>query len=126
MADLWVCRTHDMAYIETEFCSSQLFSSSYDCSFRRFDLATHTSTELYALTDEDHLINAFELTPTGQEAWLVDSGGALSHVDMREGGKRRRWEISGAGSGQRKLGGVSVNRMSNAVRGSSKVLMHSM
>jgi hypothetical protein len=94
--------------------SNQLFSSSYDCSFRRlaFD-ASQESTEVYALEDENALINHFDLTIDAKEAWLVDSSGGLSHVDMRErkGTARRRWEISGAtSSSARKLGGVSINR----------------
>lgn len=57
------------------------------------------------------LVNHFDLVPSGQEAWLVDKNGGISHADFREKGSRRRWEVQEAGRGA-KLGGCSVNRES--------------
>jgi hypothetical protein len=58
------------------------------------------------------LITHFDLTPSGQEAWLVDKNGGISHCDFRERGERRRWVVQGEGRAA-KLGGVSVNRESS-------------
>lgn len=87
----------------------QLYSTSYDCSLRRLDFSTLQSTEMYAFEDEDNLINHFDLTPNGQEAWLADKNGGISHVDFRDNGERRRWVVQDVGRGA-KLGGLSVNR----------------
>jgi len=64
---------------------------------------------MYAFEDEDNLINHFDLTPNGQEAWLADKNGGISHVDFRTNGERRRWVVQDIGRGA-KLGGLSVNR----------------
>ncbi|WVQ73007.1 hypothetical protein IAR50_002570 [Cryptococcus sp. DSM 104548] len=90
---------------------SSLLTSSYDCSLRQLDFSTLQSTELFRLPDEDLLINHFDITPSGQDAWMVDKNGGLSHCDFREGknlGKRQRWVLQDEGRGA-KLGGVSVN-----------------
>ncbi|BEI90683.1 uncharacterized protein CcaverHIS019_0307530 [Cutaneotrichosporon cavernicola] len=87
---------------------SSLYSSSYDCSLRKLDFATCVSTEQFAFDDDDMLITHFDLTPSGQEAWLVDKNGGISHCDFREGGERRRWVVQEGGRAA-KLGGVSVN-----------------
>lgn len=58
------------------------------------------------------LINHFDLSPSGQEAWMVDNNGGISHWDTRESKKesgRRRWVVQEEGRGA-KLGGISVNR----------------
>lgn len=55
------------------------------------------------------MITHFDLVPTGQEAWIADRNGGISHVDFRDKGERRRWEIAGEGRAS-KLGGLSVNR----------------
>lgn len=88
----------------------QLFSSSYDCSLRHLDFRTLTSTELFSFPDEDMLINHFDLTPDGHQAWMSDKNGGLSHCDFREGRThRRRWIVQEEGRAA-KLGGTSVNR----------------
>jgi WD40 repeat protein len=91
--------------------TSQLYTSSYDCTLRHLDFATLKSTELLSLPDHNTLITHFDLTPSGQEAWVADKDGGISHVDFREGGGgRRRWVVQESGRGG-KLGGISVNRM---------------
>ncbi|WOO80271.1 DNA damage-binding protein CMR1 [Vanrija pseudolonga] len=87
---------------------SSLYTSSYDCTLRKLDFATLTSTELFAFDDEDMLITHFDLTPSGQEAWMSDKNGGISHCDFREGGERRRWVVQDEGRAA-KLGGISVN-----------------
>jgi hypothetical protein len=88
----------------------QLISSSYDCSLRKLDFNTLTSTELFAFDDDDMLVTHFDLTPGGREAWITDKNGGISHCDFREPtGERRRWVVHDAGRSA-KLGGISVNR----------------
>lgn len=51
------------------------------------------------------LISGFDLPPTGNELWVSDTDGGLTHLDLREGGsKARRWFLS-----EQKIGCVSVN-----------------
>jgi len=93
--------------------SFQLYSASYDCSLRHLDFTTLQSQELFAFDDEDTLINHFDITPNGNEAWLSDKNGGMSHVDFRENrGERRRWVVQGEGRAA-KLGGLSINRTSS-------------
>jgi len=94
----------------------QLFSSSYDCTLRHLDFSTLKSTELFSHTNEDMLITHFDLVPNGQEAWIADKNGGISHCDFREGHQeRRRWVVQEEGRAA-KLGGLSVNRMSTDFR----------
>lgn len=62
------------------------------------------------------LITHFDLTPSGQDAWMVDKNGGISHCDFREGGERRRWVVQEEGRAA-KLGGISVNRESSLATG---------
>lgn len=58
------------------------------------------------------LVTHFDLHPNGQEAWMADKDGGISHCDFRERktrGERRRWEVQDQGRAA-KLGGISVNR----------------
>ncbi|ADV24174.1 Conserved hypothetical protein [Cryptococcus gattii WM276] len=90
---------------------SGLFSTAYDCSLRHLSFSTLQSTELFSFQDEDMLINHFDLSPSAQEAWMVDKNGGISHWDTRESKKesgRRRWVVQEEGRGA-KLGGISIN-----------------
>ncbi|WVR00348.1 hypothetical protein IAU59_007491 [Kwoniella sp. CBS 9459] len=90
---------------------SGLFSSSYDCSLRHLSFSTLKSTELFAFSNEDMLVTHFDLTPSGQEAWIADKNGGLSHCDLRESKRereRRRWIVQEEGRAA-KIGGLSVN-----------------
>ncbi|KAG7530503.1 hypothetical protein FFLO_04993 [Filobasidium floriforme] len=91
--------------------SQTLYTASYDCSLRRFDLATATSTEVYSTPDVDALFNQFDLTPDGNQVWLSDSDGGMNHLDMREGKHiRRRYVIAESPSAAgKKVGGFSIN-----------------
>lgn len=63
------------------------------------------------------LITHFDLMPNGHEAWLADKNGGISHCDFREGQKdRRRWVVQEEGRAA-KLGGLSINRESQAYLG---------
>ncbi|WVW86016.1 hypothetical protein I302_108054 [Kwoniella bestiolae CBS 10118] len=88
---------------------SGLFTSSYDCSLRHLNFSTLKSSELFSFQDENTLVTHFDLLPNGQEAWITDRYGGLTHCDFREGKKeRRRWIVQDEGRAA-KLGGVSVN-----------------
>jgi len=96
--------------------SPQLYTSSYDCSIRRFDLSTSTSTEIFASPDSDALFNHFDLTPDGNQIWLSDSDGGMNHLDMRESKNiRRRFVIAESLSAAgKKVGGFAINRESRS------------
>jgi hypothetical protein len=73
-------------------------------------MQTLKSEEYFALPDENMLITHFDLTPSGQEAWIADKDGGISHCDFREGKRGgRRWIVQDQGRAA-KLGGISVNR----------------
>lgn len=90
----------------------QLYTASYDCSLRAISFSDCVSRELFSMPDEDMLITHFDLAPDGNQAWIADKNGGISHADFREGklGGRRRWVVSGERAA--KLGGLSINRKS--------------
>lgn len=54
---------------------------------------------------DDVLISSIDLPPTGNEMWISDADGGLSHLDLREDkSKARRWYLA-----EQKVGCVSVN-----------------
>lgn len=84
-----------------------LYTAAYDCTLRHLDFSTLVSREMLVLPDEDMLVTHFDLTPSGNEAWVVDTQGGITHCDFRGGGARR-WVVQDEGRGV-KIGGVSVN-----------------
>lgn len=65
---------------------------------------TGTSTEVYG-TQDGILISSIDLPPTGQEMWVSDGAGGITHLDLRQDkSQARRYELSEA-----KIGSVSVN-----------------
>lgn len=114
--DRYVPTPHACNGLTETKADQQLFTSSYDCTLRSLDLSTGTSTELLTLNsdpDDDILINHFDVAPNGNEIWLSDRFGGITHLDIREPhGSRtraRRWVVQDEGRGG-KLGGMSVNR----------------
>lgn len=54
---------------------------------------------------EGVLLTSIDLPPTGNEMWITDGEGGLTHLDTREDkSKARRWLLS-----EQKVGCVSVN-----------------
>lgn len=54
---------------------------------------------------EDTLISSIDLTPKGNEMWISDSLGGLTHLDLREDDSKARWyQLS-----DQKIGSVSIN-----------------
>ncbi|CAE6491733.1 unnamed protein product [Rhizoctonia solani] len=80
-----------------------IFTSSYDGTLRVTDFVSGISKEL-AYT-EDYLPSSVDLVPNGHELWMSDSGGCVQHLDMREGSRSRRWQLTA----KEKIGCVSVN-----------------
>ena len=52
------------------------------------------------------IINSFDVAPTGDEIWVSDAEGGLTHVDKREGGRGARLQVNV----KDKIGCVSVNQ----------------
>lgn len=104
---------------------NSVFSSSYDSTVRKLDLATATSHEVWA-GEEDVLLSIFDiLSPSTHPSaytdtphpsldersmWIADHRGGLLHVDLREKSRRgnntRRWQVC-----EKKIGAMSVNRL---------------
>ena len=81
----------------------QVFTSAYDCTLRETSFVSNMSREVFAM--ENTLICSFDISSSGNEIWISDAEGGLSHVDPREEkSKVLRWELSGS-----KIGCVSVN-----------------
>ncbi|KAF8798064.1 WD40 repeat-like protein [Phlegmacium glaucopus] len=80
-----------------------VYTSSYDCTVRSLSFVSGTSKEVYAT--EDVLITSIDLPPSGQEMWIADGAGGVTHLDLREDKSvTRRYLFSNA-----KIGSVSVN-----------------
>ena len=104
---------------------NSVFSSSYDSTVRKLDLATGTSDEIWA-GEEDVLLSIFDVlspsthpgayidTPNpsldSRSLWIADHRGGLLHIDLREktrrGNNTRRWQVC-----EKKIGAMSVNRL---------------
>ncbi|SPO21287.1 probable WD repeat-containing protein UM00675 [Ustilago trichophora] len=104
---------------------NSVFSSSYDSTVRKLDLATGKSDEIWA-GEEDVLLSIFDvLSPSTHPAayintpnpslderslWIADHRGGLLHIDLREktrrGNNTRRWQVC-----EKKIGAMSVNRL---------------
>ncbi|KAJ1030027.1 hypothetical protein NDA16_000940 [Ustilago loliicola] len=104
---------------------NSVFSSSYDSTVRKLDLATAKSDEVWA-GEEDVLLSIFDvLSPSTHPSafidtpnpslderslWIADHRGGLLHIDLREktrrGNNTRRWQVC-----EKKIGAMSVNRL---------------
>ncbi|KAG8924185.1 hypothetical protein FRC00_005404 [Tulasnella sp. 408] len=87
-----------------------VISSSYDCTMRITSFETGISREIFHAPDT--LISSFDMPPeSGNEIWISDVQGHLSHIDLREDFRKtgRRFEMNGTGH---KIGCVSINPVS--------------
>ncbi|EJD52938.1 WD40 repeat-like protein [Auricularia subglabra TFB-10046 SS5] len=81
-----------------------LFTTAYDCSVRQWSFTAGVSRELLAF-EPSVLISGLDLLPEGNEMWVSDTLGGLTHMDLREHkSKAKRYELS-----QLKIGSISVN-----------------
>lgn len=54
---------------------------------------------------DETLISSIDLPPQGNEMWISDSLGGLTHLDLREQKEKARWyQLS-----DQKIGSVSIN-----------------
>ncbi|KAG6907358.1 hypothetical protein DXG01_009242 [Tephrocybe rancida] len=67
-----------------------VYTSSYDCSVRSLSFETGISRQVYG-TDDGTLISSIDISPTGNEMWVSDSLGGVTHVDLREDASKARW-----------------------------------
>ncbi|KAF8580875.1 WD40 repeat-like protein [Ramaria rubella] len=85
------------------FDSYNIFTSAYDCTLRSISFESGVSREVFSL--DDILISSFDVLPNGQELWISDAKGGLTHSDLRESKSRAcRYELADV-----KIGCVSVN-----------------
>ncbi|KAG6898377.1 hypothetical protein C0992_009052 [Termitomyces sp. T32_za158] len=82
----------------------QVYTSSYDCSVRCLSFETSISRQVYA-NEDGTLISSIDLDPTGNEMWLSDSLGGVTHLDLRENESKTRWY----GLSEQKIGCISLN-----------------
>jgi hypothetical protein len=82
----------------------QLYTSSYDCTIRSLSFVSGSSKEIYA-SEDGVLICSMDLPPTGNEMWISDGSGGVTHMDLRQDKSHiRRYELS-----ESKIGCVSLN-----------------
>ncbi|KAG6866957.1 hypothetical protein C0991_003873 [Blastosporella zonata] len=81
-----------------------VYTSSYDCSIRSLSFETGISRQVYA-TGDGTLISSIDLSPTGNEMWISDTLGGLTHLDLREDASRTSWY----GLSEQKIGCISLN-----------------
>jgi len=82
---------------------AQLLTSSYDCTIRQLSFVSGLSREIFAL--DGILISSFDMPPSGNELWISDAKGGLSHVDLRSARFGKRWQMNE----KEKIGSVSIN-----------------
>ncbi|KZT11271.1 WD40 repeat-like protein [Laetiporus sulphureus 93-53] len=83
--------------------SHSIYTSSYDCTVRCLSFTSGISTEIFST--EEALISCIDLPPNGNQMWISDAVGGLTHLDLREGKGSARWyQVS-----DHKIGSVSVN-----------------
>ncbi|KAI0780766.1 WD40 repeat-like protein [Trametes elegans] len=83
--------------------SFSLFTSAYDCTIRNLSLTSGIATEVYA--SDDILLTSVDLPPYGNEMWISDAMGGVTHMDLRaHRSHAKRYELS-----SQKIGNVSVN-----------------
>ncbi|KAG6874192.1 hypothetical protein C0995_003738 [Termitomyces sp. Mi166 len=81
-----------------------VYTSSYDCSVRCLSFETGISRQVYA-TEDGALISSIDFNPAGNEMWLSDSLGGVTHLDLRENESKTRWY----GLSEQKIGCLSLN-----------------
>ncbi|PCH38131.1 WD40 repeat-like protein [Wolfiporia cocos MD-104 SS10] len=83
--------------------SHSVLTSAYDCTIRALSFVSGVSREIFSA--EEALISCFDLPPTGNEMWISDATGGLTHLDLREDKSKAKWfQLS-----DQKIGTVSIN-----------------
>ncbi|KZV86551.1 WD40 repeat-like protein [Exidia glandulosa HHB12029] len=80
-----------------------LFTTAYDCTVRQWSFTSGASREVISFGDT--LVTGLDLPPQGNELWISDALGGLTHMDLRaHKSQATRYEIA-----QHKIGSISVN-----------------
>ncbi|KZO95829.1 WD40 repeat-like protein [Calocera viscosa TUFC12733] len=81
-----------------------VYTTAYDCTLRHTSFESGVSREIFSL--ENTLLSTVDITPNGQEVWISDVQGGLTHLDIREPRHSAvRWSINET----QKIGCVSIN-----------------
>ncbi|KZT58936.1 WD40 repeat-like protein, partial [Calocera cornea HHB12733] len=81
-----------------------VYTTAYDCTLRHTSFESGMSREIFSL--ENTLLSTVDVAPNGQEMWISDVQGGLTHLDVREPGRNAvRWSINE----KEKIGCVSIN-----------------
>ncbi|KAH7910178.1 WD40-repeat-containing domain protein [Hygrophoropsis aurantiaca] len=83
--------------------SHSVFTTSYDCTIRRLSFVSGISQEIFS--SDETLITSVDLPPGGNEMWISDAAGGLTHLDLRQDKSKARWY----GLSDQKIGSVSIN-----------------
>ncbi|EIN07316.1 WD40 repeat-like protein [Punctularia strigosozonata HHB-11173 SS5] len=84
-----------------------VYTSAYDNTVRHMSFTTGLSREVFATDDRQQLLSSLELSPAGNEMWVSDGLGGVTHLDLRQDtrkGKHRWFQLS-----DQKIGCVSLN-----------------
>ncbi|KAF8077901.1 WD40-repeat-containing domain protein [Lyophyllum atratum] len=81
-----------------------VYTSSYDGSIRSLSFTTGISRQVYSTGDET-IVTSVDLAPSGNEMWVSDGAGGVTHLDLREDNKNTRWY----GLSEQKIGCISIN-----------------
>lgn len=81
-----------------------VYTSSYDGTIRSLSFTTGISHEIYSTGDET-IITSIDLAPGGNEMWISDGQGGVTHLDLREDRSDTRWY----GLSDTKIGCISIN-----------------
>ncbi|KZS99216.1 WD40 repeat-like protein [Sistotremastrum niveocremeum HHB9708] len=85
--------------------SHSIYTTSYDGTVRKMSFESGISQEIFAFED-GALPSSADLTPSGNEMWISDSEGVVTHLDLREpASKTRRYGLTAG----HKIGSVSIN-----------------
>ncbi|KAK0228601.1 WD40-repeat-containing domain protein [Armillaria fumosa] len=80
-----------------------VYTSAYDCTIRNLSFTTGVSRQIFS--SDETLLCSIDLTPTGNEMWVSDAAGGLTHLDLRQHQSKGIWY----GLSDQKIGCVSVN-----------------
>ncbi|PBK96921.1 WD40 repeat-like protein [Armillaria gallica] len=80
-----------------------VYTSAYDCTIRNLSFTTGVSRQIFS--SDETLLCSIDLTPTGNEMWVSDAAGGLTHLDLRQHQSKGVWY----GLSDQKIGCVSVN-----------------
>lgn len=84
--------------------SHSVFTTAYDCTVRQWSFTSGASREVLSFGDST-LVSGLDIPPQGNELWVSDSLGGLTHLDLRQHkSKAKRYQLA-----QHKIGSISVN-----------------